>query len=323
MSKRGRSLRLVPLVVLAAASLFVLKAFGLITAGTHSLGGAQPAYAQPVYAQTSDKPITEASPSHGKGDRAGSAADRSGRAPADGSPPAPRKSWMQEVFDYPEFTGSVAAPGEKNGSAPAPASGAKNEPKPAAGGAAPGAGEAKPKPGEAKAASAEAKASSASGAIDPDHPPPSAGERAVLESLNQRRQELEARARELDLRENLLAATEKRVEARLAEIKEAEARINATVHKKDEAEAARFKSLVSMYENMKAKDAAKIFDRLDMRVLLELASQINPRRMSDILAQMSPDVAERLTGEIAARAGAVQKPAAAPDLPKIEGRPNG
>jgi flagellar motility protein MotE (MotC chaperone) len=78
-----------------------------------------------------------------------------------------------------------------------------------------------------------------------------------------------------------------------------------------------------MYENMKAKDAAKIFDRLDMRVLLELASQINPRRMSDILAQMSPDVAERLTGEIAARAGAVEKPAAAPDLPKIEGRPNG
>ena len=321
MRKRGRSLRLVPLVVLAAASLFVLKAFGLITAGTHSLGGAQPAYAQPVYAQTSDKPMAEVSPSRGKGDRAGSAADRSGRAPADGSPPAPRKSWMQEVFDYPEFTGSVAAPSEKNGAAPA--SGAKNEPKPAAGGSAPGTGEAKPKPGEPKPASADAKASSASGAIDPDHPPPSAGERAVLESLNQRRQELEARARELDLRENLLAATEKRVEARLGEIKEAEARINATVHKKDEAEAARFKSLVSMYENMKAKDAAKIFDRLDMRVLLELASQINPRRMSDILAQMSPDVAERLTGEIAARAGAVQKPAAAPDLPKIEGRPNG
>ena len=316
MSEKRRSLRLVPLVVLAAASLFVLKAFGLITAGKHSLAGAQPAYAQ-----TSDKPMTEASPSRGKGDRAGSAAERSGRSPLDGSPPAPRKSWMQEVFEYPDYTGSVAAPADKNGAAPAP--GAKNEPKPATGGAAPGAGEAKTKPGEPKPASADAKAGGASGAIDPDHPPPTAGERAVLESLNQRRQELEARARELDLRENLLAATEKRVEARLAEIKEAEARINATVHKKDEAEAARFKSLVSMYENMKAKDAAKIFDRLDMRVLLELASQINPRRMSDILAQMSPDVAERLTGEIAARAGAVQKPAAAPDLPKIEGRPNG
>jgi flagellar motility protein MotE (MotC chaperone) len=228
---------------------------------------------------------------------------------------------MQEVFETPEYTGTVATPGEKKEAAPAP--GAKKEPKPATGGAAPGAAEAKTKPGEPKPAAADAKPGSAPGTIDPDHPPPSAGERAVLESLNQRRQELEARARELDVRENLLAATEKRVEARLAEIKEAEARINATVHKKDEAEAARFKSLVSMYENMKAKDAAKIFDRLNMPVLLELATQINPRRMSDILAQMSPDVAERLTGEIAARAGAVQKPAAAPELPKIEGRPNG
>ena len=45
--------------------------------------------------------------------------------------------------------------------------------------------------------------------------------------------------------------------------------------------------------------------------------------MSDILALMSPEVAERLTGEIAARAGAVEKPAPAPDLPKIEGRPSG
>ena len=78
-----------------------------------------------------------------------------------------------------------------------------------------------------------------------------------------------------------------------------------------------------MYENMKAKDAAKIFDRLDLRILVEVVNGMNPRRMSDILALMSPEVAERLTGEIAARAGAVEKPAAAPDLPKIEGRPSG
>lgn len=314
MSEKRRSLRLVPLVVAAATSLFVIKAFGLITAEKLSLGSTQAAYAQ-------TSPAAGPSPSHGKGDRQGNAAEYSGGISAEGSSATPRKSWMQEVFDNPEYTGAVAAPGEKSGPAPVP--GAKTEPKPAAGAAPPSPGEAKTKPGEAKPASAEAKASGTPGALDPDHPTPSAGERAVLESLNQRRQELEARARELDLRENLLAATEKRVEARLAEIKETEARINATVHKKDEAEAARFKSLVSMYENMKAKDAAKIFDRLDMRVLLELASQINPRRMSDILAQMSPDVAERLTGEIAARSGAVEKPAATPDLPKIEGRPNG
>jgi flagellar motility protein MotE (MotC chaperone) len=281
-----RSLRLVPLVVAAAASLFVLKAFGLFLAGTQSLS------AQPAFAQGSEKP-GERAPSRGKADR--------------------QKSWMQELFD-PEYTGAVTGPDEKSAATPTPS------PKPAPAGAAP-AGEVKPKTGEPRPPP-EIKAAGAP-ALDPDHPLPSAGERAVLESLNQRRQELEARARELDVRENLLAATEKRIQARLAEIKEAEARINATVHKKDEAEAARFKGLVSMYENMKAKDAAKIFDRLDMRVLIELSAQINPRRMSDILALMSPEVAERLTGEIAARSGAVEKPAPTPDLPKIEGRPSG
>ena len=80
----------------------------------------------------------------------------------------------------------------------------------------------------------------------------------------------------------------------------------------------RDENVVSMYENMKAKDAAKIFDRLDMKVLVEVATQLNPRRMSDVLAQMSPEAAERLTVELAARPKDKSNPA---DLPKIEGRP--
>ena len=79
-----------------------------------------------------------------------------------------------------------------------------------------------------------------------------------------------------------------------------------------------------MYENMKAKDAAKIFDRLDTHVLLDVSSQINPRRMSDILAQMAPEAAEKLTVELANRSntGAEKTPVADPaTLPKIEGKP--
>ena len=75
-----------------------------------------------------------------------------------------------------------------------------------------------------------------------------------------------------------------------------------------------------MYENMKPRDAAKIFDRLDIGVLIEVASQINPRNMSEILAQMSPDMAERLTVELASKAQHVEKNDPA-QLPKIEGRP--
>ncbi len=148
---------------------------------------------------------------------------------------------------------------------------------------------------------------------------PSGAERALLDRLQERRQELDRRARELDIREGLIAEAEKRIEARLTEVKQAQAQVVTASDKKDEAEAARFKGLVTMYENMKPRDAAKIFDRLNVDVLVEVASQINPRRMSDILALMAPDTAEKLTVELANRAKAVGKGHS--ELPKIEGRP--
>jgi hypothetical protein len=42
----------------------------------------------------------------------------------------------------------------------------------------------------------------------------SPSERAILERLQSRRQELEARAREIDIRESLLKAAEKRIDPR-------------------------------------------------------------------------------------------------------------
>jgi flagellar motility protein MotE (MotC chaperone) len=119
------------------------------------------------------------------------------------------------------------------------------------------------------------------------------------------------------MRESLLKAAEKQLETRINELRELESRANSAMQNKSENEAQRLKNLVTMYDNMKAKDAAKIFDRLDMRVLIEVASQLNPRRMSDIMAQMQPEAAERLTIELAARA---KESGTGNDLPKIEGQ---
>ncbi len=150
----------------------------------------------------------------------------------------------------------------------------------------------------------------------------SPGERAILERLQDRRKELDSRDRELGMRESLLKVTEKRLQAKVAELKDMEARVNEAIGKRDKAEADRFKSIVAMYENMKSKDAARILERLDMRILVEVATKINPRKMSEILAQMAPESAERLTVELARRAdgGKAQNPG---QLPKIEGKPSG
>jgi flagellar motility protein MotE (MotC chaperone) len=151
--------------------------------------------------------------------------------------------------------------------------------------------------------------------------PVSASERAILERLQSRRQELEARAREIDIRESLLKAAEKRIESRADELKAVESRIGTATQQKAENESARFKGIITMYEGMKPKDAAKVFDHLEMPVLIEIATQIAPRKMSDILGLMSTEAAERLTVEMARRAGSDQSASAsAADLPKIEGK---
>jgi flagellar motility protein MotE (MotC chaperone) len=158
------------------------------------------------------------------------------------------------------------------------------------------------------------------GAMIPTDGMPSGAERAILERLQQRRQELDSRARELDIRESLIQGAEKRMDARLTELKDTENRIKVETQQKDDADAARLKGLITMYESMKPRDAAKIFNGLDSTVLLQVASQMNPRTMAEILAQMSAEVAQRLTVELASKAQ--QARANGPDdLPKIQGQP--
>jgi flagellar motility protein MotE (MotC chaperone) len=157
--------------------------------------------------------------------------------------------------------------------------------------------------------------------VFPDQNPQSVSpsERAILERLQARRQELEQRAREIEIRESLLKSTEKRIEGRVEEMKATEAKISTATGQKAEQDSARFKGIITMYEGMKPKDAAKVFDRLEMSVLYDIASQIAPRKMSDILGLMQPEAAERLTVELARRAG-TDKSMSSAELPKIEGK---
>jgi flagellar motility protein MotE (MotC chaperone) len=212
------------------------------------------------------------------------------------SQPAQR-SWAQDNFGYP--TTANADPADITGSVKKEEK--KEEPKPAA----PAADA--PKPDGV--------------VVFPDQNPQSVSpsERAILERLQARRQELEQRAREIEIRESLLKSAEKRIEGRVEEVKATEAKISTATGQKAEQDAARFKGIITMYEGMKPKDAAKVFDRLEMSVLYDIASQIAPRKMSDIMGLMQPEAAERLTVELARRAGA-DKSTSTAELPKIEGK---
>jgi flagellar motility protein MotE (MotC chaperone) len=284
MIRFARDFRLIPIVLVAIVSLFALKSFGLLTGGGYTLGER--------LAKRGNKDVLTISTTPPQ------IADAPETDTADPSPVASAaKPWAAEMFNYPDVTGSV---GDNKTAAEVLLKVTEKPP------AVPDAklGDGTPIPlGQGKINSA--------------------GERAILERLTDRRQELDARGRELEMRESLLKAAEKRLEARVTELKEVETRINVAMNKRDEAEATRFKNLVMMYENMKAKEAARIFDRLEMKILIEVATQINPRRMSDILSQMTPEAAEKLTVELANRARGASDKANPANLPKIEGRPTG
>ena len=220
-------------------------------------------------------------------------------------PESTGQSWAQESFNFPGGNKPAASKIDKSD-----ITGSVHE---------------KPKEEEAKPAVAAPEVAKPEGvAVNPEQQQQagmavSPSERAILERLQARRQELEARAREIDIRESLLKAAEKRVESKVEEMKAVESRISTATQQKSDADAARFKGIVTMYEAMKPKDAAKVFDRLEMPVLIEIATQIAPRKMSDILGLMQTEAAERLTVEMARRAGS-DKSASAADLPKIEGK---
>jgi flagellar motility protein MotE (MotC chaperone) len=286
MMKHVRELRLIPIVLLATASLAVLKVLGLLLDGGYLLTD--------LDGVPTDRPI------HVENDAA-TVADNKVSMPQSAS------SRALQTLGFQDVTGATAAGREapRNAERNAQPDSTGNSPE------APAKPSAKPeKPPDGKVIPVDTK------------PAPSASERAILERLQERRQELDARGREIELRENLLKAAEKKYESRANELRDQEANASAAQQKKEEAEAARLKNIVTMYENMKAKDAARIFDRLDMRILVEVASQINPRRMSDILGQMSAEAAERLTVELANRATtSSERNLDAGNLPKIEGIP--
>ncbi|MTI19277.1 FlaA [Rhodobacteraceae bacterium RKSG542] len=146
----------------------------------------------------------------------------------------------------------------------------------------------------------------------------SPSERELLKSLGSRREELNKREQELQLREQMLSAAEARVEKRIAELKAMEEELQSTESRQKEQAAQEILDLVSIYESMNAKNAARIFNRLELDVLLRVVKKMQPRKMADVLASMDPEAAERLTVALA-MGGAHAAASGATILPKIKG----
>ncbi|MCH7937621.1 MAG: hypothetical protein IH994_11110 [Proteobacteria bacterium] len=121
----------------------------------------------------------------------------------------------------------------------------------------------------------------------------------LLQQLAERRQVLEFREQELEIRTGLLAAAESRIDKKVEELKVLRETISGLIKTFDAQQDAKLLSLVKIYESMKPKEAARIFEELNMDTLLEVAERMKERKLAPIMAKMNPDKAREMTVELA------------------------
>ena len=340
-------IRLLPVVILVIAALLVLKTAGLVTQGHYALTGVGEAVASgggessgghgaapaPVGTTTLQQPtLSDAAPTMGD-----TAPTLGAQPPAAGGhgAPAPEAGGHGEAPAPAEGHGDVAeATGltSEIAGANAPADGGHGStnsvadfnacaPRPV--GESQG-GQLTVVPGDCPPQTdAVPQLSTPTGNVDLAAGDPGLTEQVLLDRLAARRTELESYEQELSMRASLIDAAEKRVNERTATLQSLEAQIATLVDERKKLEEDQFTSIVAMYKTMKPKDAAAIFDQLEMDVLLRVAKMMPPRNMAPILAAMTTPRAQELTVRLAAETSENPEQMGAADLaalPQIVGQ---
>jgi flagellar motility protein MotE (MotC chaperone) len=129
--------------------------------------------------------------------------------------------------------------------------------------------------------------------------PEAAAERAVLEALRNRRAEIEAREQAALAREQVVIAAERRLAQRVEELTSLQRRLEALERERAAREDAGLRGLVKLYEGMRPRDAALIFDELEMPVLVRIVDRMREAKAAPVMGAMRPDRARGLTAELA------------------------
>lgn len=135
----------------------------------------------------------------------------------------------------------------------------------------------------------------------------SPAELQVLQSLGNRRTQLDAREQSLDTQLQLLAAAEAKVDGKLKQLAGLKGDIQGLLGQADAQKQTEMTRLVTVYEKMKPQDAAARMTLLDDSVRLPLASKMKISALSAVLAQMAPAEAKGITEKLADRLTAADK----------------
>lgn len=121
----------------------------------------------------------------------------------------------------------------------------------------------------------------------------------LLQNLSRRRDDLDRWEKNIEIKEQTLDATQKRIDAKIDQIEAMKKEVGELLAQYNEKEDAKIHSLVKIYENMKPKDAARIFNEIEMPILLEVIDKMSEKKVAPVLAEMDSKKAKQVTVELA------------------------
>ena len=147
----------------------------------------------------------------------------------------------------------------------------------------------------------ETTATDSDGLIEPAFDPSKItdGEFLALQQLAARRQALDKREELLEIRAELNGQAEARIDKQIEQLAELKTQLEALMKGLDETEERKIARLVKIYETMKPKAAAEIFNRLEIPILLHVVERMKEAKSAAVLGKMDPAIAKRVTTELA------------------------
>ncbi len=125
------------------------------------------------------------------------------------------------------------------------------------------------------------------------------GEFLALQQLMARREALNKREEMLDIRAALNGQAEARIDKQIEQLTELKTQLEELTKGLDETEERKLARLVKIYETMKPKAAAEIFNRLEIPILLHVVERMKEAKSAAVLGKMDPAIAKRVTTELA------------------------
>ena len=117
--------------------------------------------------------------------------------------------------------------------------------------------------------------------------------------LNERKRELDAREEELNRLDQEIVKKKDDLEKRLKELENTRREISSVLQEKVQADDKKIDSLVQMYSNMKAQQAAKVFESMDEDLAIEILGRMKKKPAAEILNLVKPEKAQVLSEKFA------------------------